>query len=131
MIRRPPGSTRTDTLFPYTTLFRSPHEAAAACGQAVDQGQQAIIVDPAAGLALGRRAQVVLIGVDLRKGLDRYDPRATQALDEQVARDREEIGVGAMDMIDTVQRGAPRIAFLNHVVDILLDRKSTRLNSSH
>src|SRR3546814_1426740 len=27
MIRRPPRSTRTDTLFPYTTLFRS-----AACG---------------------------------------------------------------------------------------------------
>src|SRR3546814_14121966 len=24
MIRRPPESTRTDTLFPYTTLFRSP-----------------------------------------------------------------------------------------------------------
>src|SRR3546814_9024722 len=24
MIRRPPRSTRTDTLFPYTTLFRSP-----------------------------------------------------------------------------------------------------------
>src|SRR3546814_8561809 len=28
MIRRPPRSTRTDTLFPYTTLFRSePHQA--------------------------------------------------------------------------------------------------------
>src|SRR3546814_11280791 len=27
MIRRPPSSTRTDTLFPYTTLFRS-HDAA-------------------------------------------------------------------------------------------------------
>src|SRR3546814_5584742 len=27
MIRRPPRSTRTDTLFPYTTLFRSPDEA--------------------------------------------------------------------------------------------------------
>src|SRR3546814_11211908 len=26
MIRRPPRSTRTDTLFPYTTLFRSWHE---------------------------------------------------------------------------------------------------------
>src|SRR3546814_12688733 len=25
MIQRPPRSTRTDTLFPYTTLFRSPH----------------------------------------------------------------------------------------------------------
>src|SRR3546814_19899279 len=24
MLRRPPKSTRTDTLFPYTTLFRSP-----------------------------------------------------------------------------------------------------------
>src|SRR3546814_12098931 len=28
MIRRPPRSTRTDTLFPYTTLFRSPLAAA-------------------------------------------------------------------------------------------------------
>src|SRR3546814_20503377 len=25
MVRRPPRSTRTDTLFPYTTLFRSPY----------------------------------------------------------------------------------------------------------
>src|SRR3546814_18773022 len=31
MIRRPPRSTRTDTLFPYTTLFRSIR----ACGDAV------------------------------------------------------------------------------------------------
>src|SRR3546814_9976355 len=28
MIRRPPRSTRTDTLFPYTTLFRSPEDKA-------------------------------------------------------------------------------------------------------
>src|SRR3546814_20648732 len=28
MIRRPPRSTRTDTLFPYTTLFRSAQESA-------------------------------------------------------------------------------------------------------
>src|SRR3546814_11011017 len=27
MIRRPPRSTRTDTLFPYTTIFRSDEEA--------------------------------------------------------------------------------------------------------
>src|SRR3546814_12565581 len=27
MLRRPPRSTRTDTLFPYTTLFRSDHRA--------------------------------------------------------------------------------------------------------
>src|SRR3546814_16457554 len=30
MIRRPPRSTRTDTLFPYTTLFRSPSQSAPA-----------------------------------------------------------------------------------------------------
>src|SRR3546814_3706824 len=34
MIRRPPRSTRTDTLFPYTTLFRN-HEAGAARDLAV------------------------------------------------------------------------------------------------
>src|SRR3546814_20299801 len=39
MIRRPPRSTRTDTLFPYTTLFRSrgiaaPRRPGALCGEA-------------------------------------------------------------------------------------------------
>src|SRR3546814_7845901 len=34
MLRRPPRSTRTDTLFPYTTLFRS--DAARAAYAAVD-----------------------------------------------------------------------------------------------
>src|SRR3546814_6202179 len=34
MIRRPPRSTRTDTLFPYTTLFRS-----AIGGRQPDEGQ--------------------------------------------------------------------------------------------
>src|SRR3546814_3653321 len=32
MIRRPPRSTRTDTLFPYTTLFRSRRPAPSAPG---------------------------------------------------------------------------------------------------
>src|SRR3546814_1219692 len=34
MIRRPPRSTRTDTLFPYTTLFRSAAGALPAAGRA-------------------------------------------------------------------------------------------------
>src|SRR3546814_7679508 len=37
MIRRPPRSTRTDTLFPYTTLFRS------GVGQPVERLSQAIV----------------------------------------------------------------------------------------
>src|SRR3546814_6367781 len=47
MIRRPPRSTRTDTLFPYTTLFRSP-----ALGQRSN-------VALALGLRGGRRAHAV------------------------------------------------------------------------
>src|SRR3546814_3548263 len=48
MIRRPPISTRTDTLFPYTTLFRSwtaplPREATAAC---LSSPGKARLVDP-------------------------------------------------------------------------------------
>src|SRR3546814_5284336 len=39
MIRHPPRSTRTDTLFPYTTLFRSRHAASAvAHGEPVQPG---------------------------------------------------------------------------------------------
>src|SRR3546814_12597156 len=38
MIRRPPRSTRTDTLFPYTTLFRSHSWAAPLHGGPADQG---------------------------------------------------------------------------------------------
>src|SRR3546814_1443841 len=34
MIRRPPRSTRTDTLFPYTTLFRSDRAGLAVFGRA-------------------------------------------------------------------------------------------------
>src|SRR3546814_11660550 len=55
MIRRPPRSTRTDTLFPYTTLFRSPHL------RRTITGIGALHVGAAIGSAvIGRR--VVLVG---------------------------------------------------------------------
>src|SRR3546814_4761137 len=38
MIRRPPRSTRTDTLFPYTTLFRSALRWHGEAGQAAQAG---------------------------------------------------------------------------------------------
>src|SRR3546814_1420193 len=38
MIRRPPRSTRTDTLFPYTTLFRSDQGDEVGAAIAVDHG---------------------------------------------------------------------------------------------
>src|SRR3546814_7581949 len=52
MIRRPPRSTRTDTLFPYTTLFRStPHHAALAPRIAGDDRQRRCKVDRGEGVA--------------------------------------------------------------------------------
>src|SRR3546814_18758187 len=51
MIRRPPRSTRTDTLLPYTTLFRSPHgptrQVAQRTARAVEGGHHSLY-DPAA-----------------------------------------------------------------------------------
>src|SRR3546814_20620599 len=55
MIRRPPRSTRTDTLFPYTTLFRSLLRLAEGLQQQRHQlGQQ---------LAAARRAQRAIAAV--------------------------------------------------------------------
>src|SRR3546814_19281998 len=42
MIRRPPRSTRTDTLFPYTTLFRSAERGRAGRGRLLSHGERRI-----------------------------------------------------------------------------------------
>src|SRR3546814_1304840 len=41
MLRLPPRSTRTDTLFPYTTLFRSPYRLHAVTGRVLDTATRA------------------------------------------------------------------------------------------
>src|SRR3546814_11579730 len=47
MIRRPPRSTRTDTLFPYTTLFRSRYDAIfdAALAKLHSEGRYRVFID--------------------------------------------------------------------------------------
>src|SRR3546814_4973875 len=59
MIRRPPRSTRTDTLFPYTTLFRSRAQEGDVAGRA-DRGTHR--TGRTAGLR-GRRAEVRLVRI--------------------------------------------------------------------
>src|SRR3546814_4712390 len=56
MIRRPPRSTRTDTLFPYTTLFRS-HGLPAACLRGRPQGFLALPARPSVERGRGCRCQ--------------------------------------------------------------------------
>src|SRR3546814_13448863 len=69
MIRRPPRSTRTDTLFPYTTLFRSFEMAG-------EEPQVGIDVEFGADQALSERA--ALAG-DLRDAVEHQHRRQRQA----------------------------------------------------
>src|SRR3546814_1780258 len=60
MIRRPPRSTRTDTLFPYTTLFRSADDVGLAGRYGQDPGSAA--ADEQRGRGLGRLREPVVGG---------------------------------------------------------------------
>src|SRR3546814_12277297 len=60
MIRRPPRSTRTDTLFPYTTLFRSAIGGSLGCRQKARRAGQAV--------RLHHAAQEIAEGVRQRPG---------------------------------------------------------------
>src|SRR3546814_17142128 len=60
MIRRPPTSTRTDTLFPYTTLFRS-HAPTGEQGE-VDVGQQQPLAAPQGDILEGDHGARILQG---------------------------------------------------------------------
>src|SRR3546814_20179614 len=69
IIRRPPKSTRTDTLFPYTTLFRSRAPVWKQCRQPA-MAEEA--VEPANALSVNARAgapEVATTAVDLQHAL--------------------------------------------------------------
>src|SRR3546814_19733877 len=105
MIRRPPRSTRTDTLFPYTTLFRSrvPDDLAAALrGWTNIQNADYDIED------------YISTGGNRDNFKSAWQPRFGFSYD--LFGDQEHVIFG----------GAGRAYDRN-----ILDRKSTRLNSSH
>src|SRR3546814_18310059 len=77
MIRRPPRSTRTDTLFPYTTLFRSAPQATQTDIATADQSSQG--------------SEIVVTGI--RSSLERaaeVKQNSVQVVDSIVAQDRSE-----------------------------------------
>src|SRR3546814_10837940 len=90
MIRRPPRSTRTDTLFPYTTRFRSilPRtEQAGGCHRAGGDGGQIVEgADAAAPDISGCRGQVdvrsmsesLAVEAAIRKALNRSEEHTSE-----------------------------------------------------
>src|SRR3546814_20160628 len=57
MIRRPPRSTRTDTLFPYTTLFRSDRTDGTGGRGCADAAPRTVEAEMDGGGSIRRRAQ--------------------------------------------------------------------------
>src|SRR3546814_19219640 len=98
MRRRPPRSTRTDTLFPYTTLFRS---LMVACGQEI---AREIVARTEAALEACEVSEAQLFDQDylvipgsnpprFRTGLNDWADAAWRPLlDKAKASDRREIG---------------------------------------
>src|SRR3546814_11144329 len=67
MMRRPPRSTRTDTLFPYTTLFRSALDAAVLVGDAgIVAGRRHAVMDAQGVVAAGQVLLCVPVQVTAR-----------------------------------------------------------------
>src|SRR3546814_15188184 len=100
-IRQPPRSTRTDTLCPYTTLFRS--RALAPAVVEVEQGGNGVDAQP--------------VEVEPLHPVERVAQQEVAHLPPTVVVDQG---------VPVLVKALPRIG-----MPVEIDRKSTRLNSSH
>src|SRR3546814_10907941 len=90
MIRRPPRSTRTDTLFPYTTLFRSEDKPMIALQQAQVGDRDIMSMRPVllagdagdAGAVRARRMLRKLIAQEQSNGEEASDQRSEEHTSE-------------------------------------------------
>src|SRR3546814_3963122 len=84
MIRRPPRSTRTDTLFPYTTLFRSGRIALQGMAKRIIGCQEVpafiTLADHVVGRAAGQRHRVVAIVDGIRRARSEEHTSELQSL---------------------------------------------------
>src|SRR3546814_13233119 len=100
MRRRPPRSTRTDTLFPYTTLFRSHAAVAVVAGLVPDPppGQHVFPVRMAAGHRVAPHRD------DVAAGLHQFEAEFGQVLERAV------LAAGVAEAVDVL--GEPAAAGL-------------------
>src|SRR3546814_3172711 len=136
MIRRPPRSTRTDTLFPYTTLFRArlpkrgvPMSVVPLRTEARSRGVRMLRTALGVSVAgwLDDPATIeVMLNPDGRLWIDRLGEGVSDTGERMAAADGERvIRLVAHHVGVDVHADMPRVSAE------LPDRKSTRLNSSH
>src|SRR3546814_14237009 len=143
MIRRPPRSTRTDTLFPYTTLFRSHMskremirvenlcksynhtQVLTDCSLTVQRGEVVVICGPSGS---GKSTFVKCInGIEaFQAGHVTIDGEALATKGREATRLRARVG-----MVFQHFELYPHLSVLDNICLAPVDRKSTRLNSSH
>src|SRR3546814_14599579 len=109
MIRRPPRSTRTDTLFPYTTLFRSDR--------------------PTAPLRMGNHYPECGACQPVRQAADA--PKLHTPSRACTSWEQREHKAAALRKIAFLAISEAHQVFHWLPAALCLDRKSTRLNSSH
>src|SRR3546814_20896947 len=118
-IRRPPRSTRTDTLFPYTTLFRS------------FGGDDSHICPTAALKAKFGDGLTIYSGHYHLPGEYEVDGHTVVCTGSMEPYSHAEDPSGDLYVTLTLAELEARDDLHDKCVRVLLDRKSTRLNSSH
>src|SRR3546814_2949066 len=120
MIRRPPRSTRTDTLFPYTTLFRSGR-------MFLDRFAQ----QPQGARCRGDRNRPAIVAKflphDMRGVIDLFADPVFAAIDQRRRPERRLGDVEPPVELAALEHRTPR----RRDPAIKQDRKSTSLNPSH
>src|SRR3546814_5073557 len=149
MVRRPPGLTRTYSLFPYTTLCRSRARRTRDGDGAEELAQEALLAAltdwPASGVP--DRPGAWLMAAAKRRAIDGFRRAAMQdrkqaeiarEMDEAHAMSIESVEAGLDDDLGDELLGLifaachPAISpEARAALTLRLDRKSTRLNSSH
>src|SRR3546814_2538367 len=117
MRRRPPRSTRTDTLFPYTTLFRSMGETERRRHKQLDFNKEHGIT--ARGVSKAVREMIDGVMVDPAQA------SAADLISPDVLRDDKSLAKEIRRLEKLMMDHAKNLEFEQ------ADRKSTRLNSSH
>src|SRR3546814_4704693 len=113
MIRRPPRSTRTDTLFPYTTLFRSSF---------IERIEPDAFLDELTFIIPGDKCNFTK---------SRYVYRLLADIDRLEGEMKVEKQDAYYELVELTEASKPVTSSRLQTIDQRLDRKSTRLNSSH